>query len=102
MDTPTSWVLYRNGIDPAPVTAGALCGDPILVHAEPRTRAADSGQELVVRPVSGAGSARFRIAEARSFYFVSFATLPGGGLVVWVADDGLTHAATLRCPKGAK
>jgi hypothetical protein len=97
MDTPTAWLLYQNGIDPAPVAAGELCGEPVLVDAEPRARAPGSGQELVVRSAALAPAARFPVGTARAFYFVSYASLPGGGLVAWVADDGVTRAATLRC-----
>lgn len=97
MDTPTSWVLYPNGIDPAPVAAARLCGEPVYLYAQPETPAPDSPQELVVRALSDAsGSRSLRVASSKVFYFVSMAEVPGGALVVWVTDS-VTAACTVRC-----
>jgi hypothetical protein len=97
MDTPTSWILYPNGIDPAPVAAGRLCGEPVFLYAQPETPAPGSPQELVVRALSDAsGSRSLRVASSKVFYFASIAEVPGGALAVWVTD-GVTAACTVRC-----
>lgn len=97
MDTKATWMLYPNGIDPAPVAASHLCGAPVLLHATPETRAPDSPQELVLRTVGGPSASRpVRVASARAFYFVSIAEIEGGALAVWVTDEA-TSATTLRC-----
>jgi hypothetical protein len=101
MDTKTTWMLYPNGIDPAPVSAGHLCGQPVLLYAAPQSAAPESTQELVVRALDTVPPRFQRIAEARSFYFTSIAEVGGGGLAAWVTDEG-TWAATLRCKSSPK
>jgi hypothetical protein len=97
MDTPTSWMLYPNGIDPAPVAAARLCGEPAFLYAQPETSAPDSRQELVVRALADtSGSRSLRVASGRAFYFASLAEVPGGALAAWVTD-GVTAACTVRC-----
>jgi hypothetical protein len=97
MDTPTSWMLYPNGIDPAPVAAARLCGEPVFLYAQPETPAPDSPQELVVRALSDAsGSHSLRVASSKVFYFASIAEVPGGALAVWITDS-VTAACTVRC-----
>ncbi len=97
MDTKASWILYPNGIDPAPVAAGRLCGEPVFLYAQPVTPAPDSPQELVVRALEGASGARsLRVASGKVFYFASIAEAPGGALAAWVTDR-VTAACTVRC-----
>jgi hypothetical protein len=97
MDTATSWTLYPNGIDPAPVAVGHVCGEPVLLYATPETAAPESRQELVLRAVRDVtGERRQRIAEARAFVEVSLSEVPGGALAAWVVDEG-TVARTVRC-----
>jgi hypothetical protein len=102
MDTPTTWLLYPNGIDPAPVAAARLCGEPVFSYAQPETRVPGSPQELVVRALADpSGSRALRITRGKVFYFVSIAEVPGGALVVWVTD-GVTAACTVRCQTRSK
>jgi hypothetical protein len=101
MDTKTTWMLYPNGIDPAPVSAGHVCGEPVLMYAAPQTAEPDSKQELVIRVLDGEKPRFQRIATARSFYFTSIAELGGGALAAWVTDEG-SGAATLRCKSSPK
>lgn len=99
MDTPTSWILYPNGIDPAPVAAARLCGEPAFLYAAPLTPEPDSPQELLLRSLSDAtGAHALRLASSRAFYFVSIAEVTGGALAAWVTDAG-TAACTVRCKK---
>jgi hypothetical protein len=102
MDTKATWLVYRNGIDPAPVAAGHVCGEPVLLYAQPETARPDSRQELDLRSLTDPSGKRMqRIASARAFYFVSIAELPGGALAVWVTDAGM-QASTVRCTKAVK
>ncbi|HEX4476325.1 MAG TPA: hypothetical protein VH142_14665 [Polyangiaceae bacterium] len=102
MDTKTNWVLYPNGIDPAPVAAGHVCGEPVIVYAEPQTPAPESEQELVIRAVEdAAGERRATLAQAKGFAEVSIAEVEGGALVTWASNDA-TAARTVRCKKHAK
>ncbi len=102
MDTKTNWVLYPNGIDPAPVAAGHVCGEPVIVYAQPQTPAPDSAQELVVRAVEdAAGERHATLAQAKGFAEVSIAEVEGGALVTWASNDA-TSARTVRCKKRAK
>ncbi len=102
MDTPTTWTLYPNGIDPAPVAAAHLCGEPVMLYAAPETAAPDSHQELLLRALDDPSGKRFlRIASSRAFYFASIAEVPGGALSVWVTDEG-TRASTVRCTSRPK
>ncbi|MBM4362242.1 MAG: hypothetical protein FJ104_06140 [Deltaproteobacteria bacterium] len=100
METPTSWLLYPNGIDPAPVAAAHLCGAPVLFSAEPTSAVPGAAHSLRVRRIApGAPGPAETLAEAPAIYFVSASTLPRGALVTWVTDQGLTMATTLRCPR---
>jgi hypothetical protein len=102
MDTKTTWLIYPNGIDPAPIAAGHVCGEPVLLYAEPETARPDSRQELDLRSLSDPSGKRWQpIARARSFYFVSIAEVPGGALAVWVTDEEM-QASTVRCTKPGK
>lgn len=102
MDTPTTWQLYPNGIDPAPVAAGHLCGEPVVLYAEPETSSPDSTQELVLRSVADATGERWaKIAHARAFYEVSLTDVEGGALLAWATDED-TEAATVRCKERPK
>jgi hypothetical protein len=97
MDTPASWILYPNGIDPAPVAASRLCGEPVFLYAQPETPAPDSPQELVVRALTDtSGSRSLRVTSGKVFYFASISEVPGGALAAWVTD-GVTAACTVRC-----
>jgi hypothetical protein len=100
MDTKATWLLYPNGIDPAPVAAGYFCGEPVVVYAAPTSKKPDSPQELLLRGAAG-DSPALSVAEARVFYFTSIAAIPGGALLTWVTDAA-TRAATVRCARGRK
>ncbi len=97
MDTPTTWKLYPNGIDPAPVAAARLCGEAVFFFTEPEMAAPGSPQELVVEALSDPeGSRSLSVARGKAFYFLSIAEVPGGALLVWVTD-AVTAACTVRC-----
>jgi hypothetical protein len=101
MDTPTHWVTYPNGLDPAPVDGGYLCGQPVVVFAQPASPEPGSPQELVVRTVRRGEPGVQSLAQAKAFYEVSFSEVEGGALVAFVAD-WVSWAVTVRCPKRPK
>jgi hypothetical protein len=102
MDTKTTWQLYPNGIDPAPVAAARLCGEPVVLYAQPETPTPESDQELILRGVGDAAGDRWaRVAHARAFYEVSIAELDGGALLTWATDER-TEAVTVRCKQPPK
>jgi hypothetical protein len=102
MDTPTTWMLYPNGIDPAPVAAAHLCGEPAFLYSAPEAAAPDSPQQVALRALSDtAGSHSLPLGSSRAFYFTSLAEVPGGALAVWVTGGGVS-AATVRCQNRPK
>jgi len=102
MDTKTTWQLYPNGIDPAPVAAGHSCGEPVVLYAEPETRAPGSSQELVLRSIADRTGERWaKVARAGAFFEVSIAEVDGGALLAWASDEG-TEAMTARCKEQPK
>ena len=94
MDAAVQFLDYPNGIDLAPVASARLCGKPYVALARPSAAAPRSPQELVIAPISGGETAV--LANAAGFAAVSLAEVPGGGLVVYVAD-GRTWARGLEC-----
>lgn len=102
MDTPTTWIPYPNGIDPAPAATGDVCGQAAILYAEPANEKPDAPQELVLKSIDPRGDgAAETIASAKAFYDVSLSGIPGGALVAYVAD-WVTWAVTVRCRGGAK
>jgi hypothetical protein len=101
MDTKVDWLLYPNGIDPAPVAATDVCGFPAIAYAAPSTRDPDAPQDLWVRKAADLAAPALNVGRAKVIYFVSMVKLDGGALVVWVTDSA-TMAATVRCTRRAK
>jgi hypothetical protein len=102
METKTTWQLYPNGIDPAPVAAGIVCGEPVVLYAQPETSKPGSHQELVLRSVADESGVRWaKVARARAFFEVSITGVEGGGLLAWSTSGG-TEATTVRCKPKAK
>jgi hypothetical protein len=95
MDTPTQWILYPNGIDPAPIATGHVCGEPAVVYAAPEMAAPNAPQELILRTVTDPPRSA-TIANGKAFFSVSMASLDSGALVAYVADWA-TWAVTVRC-----
>jgi hypothetical protein len=96
-DSEPHWSLYPNGIDPAPVASGELCGSTVLARVKPQSRQGATPQELellVADPESS--TPPLIVAYAQRFFDISLATVPGGALLVTVADER-TWATTLRC-----
>lgn len=97
-----SWRDYPNGLEPAPVAAGPVCGSPAVAYVRPSEAVPHAPQELHLSWLSGQGLGPSRvIAHARKFSSVSLATLTDGAWFVYVADRR-TWARRLTCPKPAK
>jgi hypothetical protein len=103
METGTSWLLYPNGIDPAPVSAARVCGKPMMLHTAPESATPGAPHELVLVSArqDWASAEPFRLDDDRVIYFVSISETAFGTLVVWVTDRA-TRAVTLRCTSGRK
>jgi hypothetical protein len=95
-NTPTRWLFYPNGIDPAPVDVGYLCGEPVILYAQPRTAAPDAPQQLVLRSLSADSDKAQEVARASAFYSVAYSETENGGLIAWVSD-WVTWARSVRC-----
>lgn len=93
----TSWWLYDNGIEPAPLATTRLCGQRVLVAARPSSAQPGALQQLVLRSANLAAAAPTAIlARSRAFFDVSLSPLGRGALLTYVADHR-TWARTLRC-----
>jgi hypothetical protein len=91
------WREYPNGLSPAVVTGGRLCGKPVVLYARPATEAPRATQELHLSAIDDQGLGPSTIAAtSRAFADASFAGLDDGALVVYVADRR-TWARRLRC-----
>ncbi len=44
---------YKNGVDPAPLASGTLCGEHVVVFARPQTSGPQSEQELALMTLAG-------------------------------------------------
>jgi len=103
-DTPNQnqevhWRNYPNGIEPAPMTTGRICGQPVVLYARPSAATPHAPQELHLAPVieSALGTTTL-IGTSRAFSDVSLAVIDGGALIVYVADHR-TWARRLRCAR---
>ena len=97
MNSPVTWHDYPNGIDPAPIAASEVCGEPVVLFARPADRAPSSPQELHLAALSSKGLGPSTVvARAKAFSTVSLAPLEGGALVAYVAD-WRTWTRTVRC-----
>jgi hypothetical protein len=91
------WRDYPNGLTPAVVTGGHLCGKPVVLYARPATAEPHATQELHLAGLSEGGLGPSLVAAtSRAFADASFAGLDDGALVVYVADRR-TWARRLRC-----
>lgn len=96
------WYPYPNGLDPAPIATGEVCGGPVVVYARPADADPKSPQELHFAPFrNGKLGTALVVGRSRAFSTVSVAATASGGLVAYVADRR-TWARTLTCKKPAK
>lgn len=93
------WMLYENGIEPAPVASAGLCGRMLLALARPSSAVPHAPQELVLMDPTEPSEA-FVVARSEGFFDVSLATVGRGALLAYVADHR-TWARSLRCSGNA-
>jgi hypothetical protein len=96
-ESDVAWRTYPNGLDPAPLAASTICGEPSVIYVRPSEARPHAPQELHLAALQPAGLGPSEvIARARAFADVSLCAIDRGALVSWVADRR-TWAATLRC-----
>jgi len=93
------WLLYENGIEPAPVAALTLCGRSLVAVARPSSPVPDAPQELVLLELDRRNPAPIVLARSSSFFSISLSALGRGALLAYVADHR-TWGRTLRCTPG--
>jgi len=92
-----TWREYPNGLQPAPVATGKVCGNPVIAYVRPMTAEPHAPQELHLANLDKDGlGASTVLARGKAFSSVSLVGIPGGALVTWVADRR-TWAVTLHC-----
>jgi hypothetical protein len=94
------WLLFKNGIEPAPFATTSVCGRSIVLLARPSSPVPHAPQELVLLEL-GAGDTQKAalVARSRAFFDVSIAAVGKGALLTYVADHR-TWARSLRCAGG--
>lgn len=94
------WRGFPNGLDPAPLAVGRVCGTAVVIYARPAAPEPRAPQDLCLAEVSPAGLGPAKVvAAAPSFANVTLAPLPRGALLAYVAE-GKTWGETIRCPQG--
>ncbi len=90
-EAPASWLNYPNGLDPAPIAAGWVCGEPAIAFVRPKSDKPGSSHVLELCRVDPkfAIQARRQVASSASISHVDLSGGPGGGWLVYVTKDGL-------------
>jgi len=107
-DAPASWLLYPNGITPAPVLAATICDKPTVAFVQPETPKPDSAAIVRLGTSNAAGRLEdvTSIASAPKIRHLALAPLPGrtkdakgkviGGLLLYSTDTNI-KASALYC-----
>jgi hypothetical protein len=91
------WLIYANGIEPAPFAGASVCGRNMIALARPTSAVPSAPQELVLLDLDGTpAGAGTVLGRAREFFGVSLSALGNGALLSYVADHR-TWARSLRC-----
>ncbi len=96
-----AWMLYPNGLDPAPFDVAKVCGETFLLSVTPVDASPGARQQLQVRAFDGQKiGAALTLANSRVFTDISFAESNARVLFSYVADRKtwalLTDCAALR------
>ena len=93
------WLVYPNGIQPAPFALARLCGRPVVALARPSSPVPHAPQELVLVDLERATASQpALVARSRAFFDISLVALDGGALLAYVADHR-TWARSIRCAR---
>ncbi len=90
-EAPSEWVDYPNGLDPAPVAAANVCGQPTAAFVRPAQAAPKSLRVLEVGRLDGQGVLRdCRVmATAANIPHIDLWGDKSGGWLVYAMEEGL-------------
>ena len=107
-DAPATWLLYPNGITPAPVVGATICDKPMLAFLQPETAKPDSDAVVRVGTANAAGHLDdvTSIASAPKIRHLAIAPIASrakdakgktiGGLMLYSTETNI-KAAALYC-----
>jgi hypothetical protein len=93
------WSLYPNGLDPAPVAGGSLCGEQVVAVVMPQSAQGATPQRLEVLSAEDSATPALVASFAQRFFDVSLQTLGDDAALLVSVADRRTWAVTLRCRK---
>ncbi len=94
--TEPDWLLYENGIEPAPFAGMELCGRRYVVLARPTTAEPHAPQELVLIEQQRQAAPAIVLARAAAFFDVSLWSGGDAALLAYVGNQR-TWGRSLRC-----
>jgi hypothetical protein len=95
------WLVYPNGLDPAPVTPARFCQKPMIALVRPTAQPPSSPKavELATVEASGRVTVRLEVGRAeRVDHLAAWVSPKGDGWLAWVGD-GRTWVRHVRCEK---
>jgi hypothetical protein len=93
------WLLYENGIEPAPFAGVELCGRRRVAVVRPSSAEPHAPQELVLLELGRMEAPGIVLARSQAFFAVSLCPLGQGALLSYVSDQR-SWARSLRCTPG--
>jgi len=90
------WLLYENGIEPAPFAGVELCGRRMVALARPSSAVPHAPQELVLLELGRMAAPAIVLARSSSFFAVSLYSLGQAALLSYVSDQR-AWGRSLRC-----
>jgi hypothetical protein len=93
------WLLYENGIEPAPFAGVELCGRRRVALVRPSSAEPHAPQELVLLDLGRMDAPGIVLARSQAFFAVSLSALGQGALLSYVSDQR-SWARSLRCAPG--
>jgi hypothetical protein len=94
--TEPDWLLYENGIEPAPFAGMELCGRRWVALARPSTAEPHAPQELVLIDQQRQAAPAIVLARAAAFFEVSLWSAGDAALLAYVSSQR-TWGRSLRC-----
>ncbi|HEU4581268.1 MAG TPA: hypothetical protein VFS67_23580 [Polyangiaceae bacterium] len=94
--TEPDWLLYENGIEPAPFAGAELCGRRWVALARPSTAEPHAPQELVLIDLQRQEAPAIVLARSGAFFDVSLWSAGDAGLLAYVGGQR-TWGRSLRC-----
>lgn len=91
------WALYPNGLDPAPVAGGSLCGEQVVAVVMPQSAQGATPQRLEIISAEDNTTPALVASFAQRFFDVSLQSLGDAGALLVSVADRRTWAVTVRC-----